>query len=744
MITQPTNIKPSKILNPRHWFWAAIVLSVIICVLIVYLHYRQKEVLIRSAQTIDDFRQARIDLAKGFLYCGLSEDKLSPFDQNEGIAYIDQAVIAIKHNLSQLNSFPLYSRDNDLQFINLFIDKSASFQTTLKKWDTQARSDKKTHLQLKITYHELEKMADHVDDVIVQSFNHISLKFNHFFIITLTLAAGTLTSICIILFVAVGQNKKSEKALKESELNLRKLFDNMLNGLAYCKLIKENGTTEDFLFLGVNNSFCRLTKLHDVVGQKMTTVIPSIWKTDQTLLKLFERVATTGETESTEVYVTAFNEWFALKVYSTRHDHFLMVFDIITERVESEILLKQKNDEIEAQNEEYRQINEELKEAKKRAEESDRLKTAFLANMSHEIRTPMNAIVGFAEFIVDPDIPVEKKEWYASIIKGRSYDLLRIIEDILDVSRIEVGLLSIVKEPVMIGNTLRDTFEFYKEKLATSNLQSSIRLNIQVDPKIANLKIMTDEQRLKQILNNLLDNALKFTHQGTIELGCNIRNDLSIIYYVSDTGIGIAAEKQEIIFDRFRQAEDAMTIKKYGGTGLGLSIVKGLAGLMDGKVWVTSELGKGSTFTVGLPLQIVEEPVSCIGQQDDHQFFPTNSPVKVLIVEDDTTNMEYLKEALSRPEIELFAATDGEKALKSLARDPNIKIVLMDIRLPDMNGLELARFIKQEYPQIKIIAQTAYASNFDKYECIQAGCDDYLPKPISLTNLISLVAKHAG
>lgn len=741
MMTQPSNTKPPKMLNPRHWFWAAIAFSLSVCAFIVFMHYKQKELLSSSAQTIDSFRQARIDLAKGFLYCGLSEDPQSPFSREEGLAYITQAVISIKHNLTQANVFAHTQENKYTQLIQTFIEKSDVFQVALKNWNTSDTINAVAELKLKIDYHELEKMANQVDGIITLQFNQTTHRSNLAFAVLVSLAALALTAICTVLFIAVMQQKKAQRALNESELNLRKLFDHMLNGLAYCKVIKDEGQAEDFLFLGVNQSFEKLTGLHDVVGKKMSDILPSIWKTDRPILNLIERVAFTGETESSEVYVNAFEQWFALRVYSTRPDHFLMVFDVITERMESEQLLKQKNDEIEAQNEEYRQINEELKEAKKRAEESDRLKTAFLANMSHEIRTPMNAIVGFAEFIVNPLVSADKKEWYASIIKSRSYDLLRIIEDILDVSRIEVGQLSIMEAPTNIAHTLHEIFEFYKEKLTASEQQSAIDLKLKIDTPVNQLYVVTDEQRLKQVLNNLMDNALKFTHQGTVELGCQRTPNHTLTFYVRDTGIGIAPEKLGIVFDRFRQAEDAMTVKQYGGTGLGLSIVKGLVELLGGRVWVKSEPGKGSTFFVELPLLEAQEPQADDSKNKELKLQTADAPLKIMVVEDDPMNMEYLREVLSKPELEIFSATNGEKALKFLVRYPGIKLILMDVRLPDINGLELTRFIKKEYPWIKVIAQTAYASNFDRYECLQAGCDDYLAKPIAQESLMTAITK---
>jgi signal transduction histidine kinase len=262
--------------------------------------------------------------------------------------------------------------------------------------------------------------------------------------------------------------------------------------------------------------------------------------------------------------------------------------------------LKEKNDEIASQNEEYKQLNEELNqtnleliEAMERAEESDRLKTSFLQNMSHEIRTPMNAIMGFSELLVDSFDDKENLEYFTGIINQRGKDLLEIIDEILDISKIESGQLSVNIEKFDLRPLFDDLKVLFEEVQIKKNKQHIFfDLRAQCDP--SKLIVETDKAKLKQIFINLIGNAFKFTDNGRIEAGCKIDND-NLLFFVSDTGVGIPQDKQQIIFERFSQIEQT-TSRLYGGTGLGLSIVKGFVDSLGGQIWVESEPGKGTTF----------------------------------------------------------------------------------------------------------------------------------------------------
>ena len=383
---------------------------------------------------------------------------------------------------------------------------------------------------------------------------------------------------------------------------------------------------------------------------------------------------------------------------------------------------------------------QEIIKAKEKAEESDRLKSAFLANMSHEIRTPMNAIIGFSELILDPDYDESKKAEFTHLIQLRSYDLLHIIEDILDISKIEVGQLQVALHPVVISKLLKELNEFYQLHLETNHEKPDVSITLSIPDELSNTVIRTDGQRLRQVLGNLIDNAIKFTKKGTIEFGCTKETDSEIIFFVKDSGIGIEPDKQTIIFDRFRQAEDISSTRKYGGTGLGLSIVKGILDLFHSKMWLESELGKGSTFYFNYSLNGDVEIHEA--KQEKIKVHSKWNGKAILIVEDDQPNAMYLKELLNGHDIKLFLAGSGHEALEIIGQNPEINMVLMDVRLPDSNGLTITRSLKQTKPKMIIIAQTAYASVNDIKECLDAGCDDYISKPINSQKLFELLNKY--
>ncbi|MEI6820479.1 MAG: response regulator [Bacteroidota bacterium] len=377
--------------------------------------------------------------------------------------------------------------------------------------------------------------------------------------------------------------------------------------------------------------------------------------------------------------------------------------------------------------------------AKEKAEESDMLKSAFLANMSHEIRTPMNAIIGFSELQAEPDIKAEDRNKYIKIVVQRSYDLLGIINDILDISRMESGQLSIFEKEGDVTKVFNELYEFFNAR--NLNLEKKpIELRMNVDLPIDNYYINTDFSRLKQILINLISNSYKFTAEGYIEFGCSLINyDTEILYYVKDSGIGIAKDKQSIIFNRFRQVEDGYLTREYGGVGLGLSISKGLIDLMKGKIWLESDLGEGSTFYFTLPYKSIVMPTIDFQKTKTHDDW---SDKNILIVEDDDFNAEFIINVLKATKVNLHIATSGAVAIELLESIHKIDLILMDIKLPDISGFELTTIIKKKQPNIPIIAQTAFASESDRMKCMKAGCDDFISKPIEQTMLRSLIQKH--
>ncbi|MBM3435175.1 MAG: response regulator, partial [Bacteroidetes bacterium] len=381
------------------------------------------------------------------------------------------------------------------------------------------------------------------------------------------------------------------------------------------------------------------------------------------------------------------------------------------------------------------QYIEKLNHAREEAEESDRLKTAFLANMSHEIRTPMNSIIGFSNLLSETDILDGKKEEYLRHILQSSNILLNLIDDIIDISKIEAGQLSINPVESNVNKTLREVFSSFSETKTKQNVE--LRLN--VPPESELIVVKTDPLRVRQIVTNLVGNALKFTEKGYIELGYMVKNSTGqklLEFYVKDTGIGIPVDKQSIIFERFRQVDEART-RKYGGTGLGLAISRRLVNLLGGNIWVESKLNKGSTFYFTIPLGPEPEET---GGVEPFQAAKFNWKGRtILIAEDENSNFELLKASIYRTGIKIIRAHNGEEAVEHVERKNGIDLVLMDIRMPRMNGYEATRIIKSLRPELPVISITAYAMSEDKAKSLEAGCDKYISKPIKPSSLLSIL-----
>lgn len=388
---------------------------------------------------------------------------------------------------------------------------------------------------------------------------------------------------------------------------------------------------------------------------------------------------------------------------------------------------------------ERKEYEEALKHSRNRAEQADNLKTSFLANMSHEIRTPMNSIVGFSELITRKSVSPEKKDIYAQYISNSSKALLMLIDDIIDISKIESKQLNITKSNVFINKTLEELYIYFRTYI-TKNKKSNIELRQHYAINDYNFSILCDSLRLRQILNNLINNAIKFTNEGYIKFGYLIPNNATILFYVKDTGIGMPQEKTNDIFERFRQIDDSTT-RKYGGTGLGLAISKKLVQLMGGQIWVESEIGKGSTFYFSLPLIIPISSERILERATDSNPSDNLEGKTILIVEDEDTNYYFLQEVISPTKAKTLRATNGTEAVQLVKDNDSISIVLMDIQLPILNGYEATQKIKEIKPELPVIAQTAYAMAEDRAKGARAGCDDYLSKPIRPEDLLRTIKK---
>ncbi|MDP2236938.1 MAG: ATP-binding protein [Bacteroidales bacterium] len=382
----------------------------------------------------------------------------------------------------------------------------------------------------------------------------------------------------------------------------------------------------------------------------------------------------------------------------------------------------------------------ELIKALSKAEESDKLKTAFLASMSHEIRTPMNHIIGFTEFLKEPELSENEREEYSQIVYESSHVLLRLIEDIIDIAKIESGQMNINKSVFSVNELVSSTYRSFNEFRNKQN-KSHIRFLIRTPENTGNLYIKTDAMRLQQILKNILDNAFKFTENGSVEIGFSASEN-NVKFYVKDTGPGIDPDKHELIFKRFRQLDYSST-KKYGGTGLGLSIVKGLLDLLEGEIHLESLPGKGSTFRFTIPGLIVQADKLRLNTEPIADKPINWSVYTFLVVEDERTNYNLLMIMLRPTKAKLIWAKDGHEAVELMQANKDIvDLVLMDIRLPILNGYDATRMIKKINPMVPVIAQTAYAMDVEVGKAMEAGCDDYVTKPIDRFLLLDKISLH--
>jgi PAS domain S-box-containing protein len=379
----------------------------------------------------------------------------------------------------------------------------------------------------------------------------------------------------------------------------------------------------------------------------------------------------------------------------------------------------------------YRKIAEaELIKSREKAEESARLKSAFLQNISHEIRTPVNAIMGFAALLNESDLDYESRN-YVETITQSSRQLLKTVTDIIEISNIEAGIYKPEKSEVGL-NALMDSIY---NKFVTKTTGEKVRFTLKKMLPDQDSYIITDEFKLEQILTNLLNNAFKFTSYGQIDFGYTPK-DKYLLFYVSDTGIGIPENQHSMIFNHFYQVEP-LAFSLSEGSGLGLSISKAYIGLLGGKIWLRSEPGEGAVFYFTIPYEPVEKTESVENRQSDIRKASGPKLKTLLIAEDDNNNYYLMQKILSGQDIRVLRASNGIEAVDICRSGEKIDMILMDIRMPLMDGYEATKQIHQESPDIKIIIQTAYSDNKEK--AIESGCSGFISKPFDKQHLVSLV-----
>jgi PAS domain S-box-containing protein len=506
------------------------------------------------------------------------------------------------------------------------------------------------------------------------------------------------------------KNAMKLKAEKDKTRELKEFNETILNTMKQSIIVED----KDQNIIFANPAFYKLTgyEKNDILGKNWSVLVPGEMRNeiDQIIQKRDNK-----SPDNYEAQVKA-SSGKRIPVYVTtspilKNDNFNGIIVVLTDIRQ----LKEKE--------------EEIKKAKEKAEASDKLKSEFLANMSHEIRTPMNGIMGFIKLLKREGAADDMWEHYVDIIYQSSNQLLRIINDIVDYSKIQAGHYEIDQDEIFLDKFIMNIRDMFNEEKVTYG-KNNLEIHARTTGKDTELSVFSDERKLKQILSNLMENALKFTNEGYIEIGC-LPKESSVEFYVKDTGLGIAKDKHEIIFEKFRQADGTST-RNYGGTGLGLAITKKLAELLGGEIHVDSSPGEGSTFSISFPFQVKENK-----DIDSFSFKTTNynwKNKKILIVEDDYTSYLYFENLLEPTDAEILHAENAEKGWDIYSRKmPDV--ILMDIRLEKMTGLDLTRKIREKDKKTTIIAQTAYAMTDDKKKCLSAGCDDYITKPVDIESL---------
>jgi signal transduction histidine kinase len=374
-----------------------------------------------------------------------------------------------------------------------------------------------------------------------------------------------------------------------------------------------------------------------------------------------------------------------------------------------------------------------IRNAEQKAVDSDKLKTAFLQNISHEIRTPMNSIVGFSELLKDRNTTDTERTQYLEMISKSSDQLLNIVNEVLDISLIETGNISLSRKKVSLNTVMDEVYSSYKP-LIREGISFSVFKGI---PDQATV-ILTDIVKVRQVLNNLLSNAIKFTEKGEISFGYTIVNDM-IRFSIEDTGIGIDPAFHNKIFERFRKV-GSDDLKLYEGVGLGLAICKGNVDLLKGRIWLESEPGKGSKFFFTIPYAPVDE------KEKNPVIKPASNKnldnLTILVAEDDEINWLYIKEIFRGTGAVILHAVNGKEAVDECRNNNKIGMVLIDIKMPVMNGYEAIKKIREFRPELPIIAQTAFALSNEMLKAFNAGSNDYISKPFRKEQLLAVVAKH--
>jgi len=532
---------------------------------------------------------------------------------------------------------------------------------------------------------------------------------------------------CLATMIDITDRKQAEIALRKSEEKYRSIFENVqdifyqidFNG----KIMEISPSVKNY------SDYSR----EDLIGMSVYNLYVDMEEREKFLEEMYEK----GDVRD---YELRFKTKAGDIKYVSVNARLIYNSDGIPHHIDG--LIKDVTERV--------HINQELIKAKERAVESDRLKSAFLANMSHEVRTPLNGILGFSELLEDPNLTEEDRQHYIKVIKNSGARMLNIINDIIDISKIESGQMKVSISETNINELTESLYFFFKPEVERKEMQLLIKTSLSPE----NAFIQTDKEKLYAILTNLVKNAIKFTNKGQIEFGYEIEDGSApsrtaeeeskpreLVFFVKDTGIGIPPEKLGIVFERFRQVNDTHT-RNFEGAGLGLSISKAFVEMLGGKLWAESEYGKGSAFYFTLPY--VTEPEK---KEPKAEVVPTpevalKNKHKIMIVEDDKFSEILLTLAVENISKKIIKVRNGADAVEICRKNPDIDLILMDIEMPEMDGYEATRQIRQFNKEVIIIAQTAFGQISDRENALESGFNDYIAKPLSVNSLVSLIRKH--